>query len=299
VGRSTSAEPDPTTQARRRLIAGLAGLVAEEGLRAMTVGGICAAARMSRRTFYDVFDDLDDCLVTGIALAFDELQAAVAAVAEPVCDEPWEARAVRIVTALVAAFEGNGSLSHLCLIDEGSGGPAGHAIRRDALTRLAAALADQAPLEDAALRHATARGAVVAVLELADARGGESDAVVPSAVYVALAPFSGRSVAGHWSRCVASVIAAAPPRPPAEPAPWWRYAPNVTELSRRTLLHLEASPGASNVAVARAIGVAHDSQISRHLARLEREGVVERRREGRANVWRLTARGQELARRVR
>jgi DNA-binding MarR family transcriptional regulator len=39
--------------------------------------------------------------------------------------------------------------------------------------------------------------------------------------------------------------------------------------------------------------------MSRHLARLQREGVVERRKEGRTNAWRLTARGQEAVRSLR
>ena len=35
--------------------------------------------------------------------------------------------------------------------------------------------------------------------------------------------------------------------------------------------------------------------MSRHLVRLERAGLVERRKEGRTNAWRLTGRGVEVA----
>jgi DNA-binding transcriptional ArsR family regulator len=73
----------------------------------------------------------------------------------------------------------------------------------------------------------------------------------------------------------------------------------VTELTRQTVLHLVAHPDACNVEIARAIGVRHESQMSRHLVRLERAGVVERRKEGRTNAWRLTARGEEAVRSLR
>jgi DNA-binding transcriptional ArsR family regulator len=70
----------------------------------------------------------------------------------------------------------------------------------------------------------------------------------------------------------------------------------VTELTRQTVLYLLAHPGACNVEVARAVGVRHESQMSRHLVRLERAGIVTRRRAGRANAWRLSERGVDAAR---
>ena len=39
--------------------------------------------------------------------------------------------------------------------------------------------------------------------------------------------------------------------------------------------------------------------MSRHLGRLERAGMVSRRKEGRTNAWVLTARGEEAARTLR
>jgi predicted ArsR family transcriptional regulator len=39
--------------------------------------------------------------------------------------------------------------------------------------------------------------------------------------------------------------------------------------------------------------------MSRHLARLQREGVVQCHKQGRANAWRLTVRGEEAVRSLR
>ena len=73
----------------------------------------------------------------------------------------------------------------------------------------------------------------------------------------------------------------------------------VTELTGQTLRYLNGHPGAANVDIARAVDVRHESQMSRHLGRLERAGMVSRRKEGRTNAWCLTARGEEAARTLR
>jgi DNA-binding MarR family transcriptional regulator len=73
----------------------------------------------------------------------------------------------------------------------------------------------------------------------------------------------------------------------------------VTELTSQTLRYLNGHPGAANIDIARAIDVRHESQMSRHLGRLERAGMVSRRKEGRTNAWVLTARGEEAARTLR
>ena len=67
----------------------------------------------------------------------------------------------------------------------------------------------------------------------------------------------------------------------------------------QTLRYLNGHPGAANIDIARAVDVRHESQMSRHLSRLERAGMVSRRKEGRANAWVLTARGEEAAHTLR
>ena len=186
------------------------------------------------------------------------------------------------------------------MIEPHSGSAVALSIRHAAVHRLALVLAAGATVGDAALRDAAARGAVGAILELAtDPILAEESlqSIVAPALYTALAPFTGRRVA--------SQRAANPPRISAVSAPPdVRRAPaveqlQVTELTRQTVLHLLAHPEACNVEIARAIGVRHESQMSRHLVRLERAGIVEHRKEGRTNAWRLTEQGQETARSLR
>src|SRR5271166_676524 len=50
---------------RSRLIAALMVTVAEVGYTELTVGKILSRARVSRKTFYHVFDDREDCFLAG------------------------------------------------------------------------------------------------------------------------------------------------------------------------------------------------------------------------------------------
>jgi AcrR family transcriptional regulator/DNA-binding MarR family transcriptional regulator len=284
---------------RQRLIVAMAQVAAERGRRGASVELVCERAGMSRRTFYEHFTDGEQCFISAVGQSFDQLFAAIntAVDAEP---RDWEDRACMTVAALLATLDGNRTLARLCVIEPHSDSPVALSIRHAAVHRLALALAAGATVGDAALRDAAARGAVGAILELATdpiLAGDSLQPVVAPALYTALAPFTGRRVAG--------LRAANPPRISAmgitsdAPPPSATDPLLVTELTRQTVLHLAANPEACNVDIARAIGVRHESQMSRHLGRLERVGIVERHKEGRANAWRLTAKGCETAAHLR
>ncbi|MET0602407.1 MAG: TetR family transcriptional regulator [Baekduia sp.] len=283
---------------RQRLIAAMAHVAAEHGRRGAIVELVCERAGVSRRTFYEHFTDGEQCFVSAIGQAFDQLFAAINAAVGAAESHDWEDRACMTVVALVATLDRDRTLARLCVIEPHSGSPVALSIRHAAVHRLALALAAGATVGDETLRDAAARGAVGAILELATdpILDGESlQPIVAPALYTALAPFTGRRVA--------SQRAADPPHIAAMSVAAAADAPRVsatdqllvTELTRQTVLHLAASPDACNVDIARAIGVRHESQMSRHLVRLERAGIVQRRKVGRTNAWRLTARGHKAA----
>jgi DNA-binding MarR family transcriptional regulator len=73
----------------------------------------------------------------------------------------------------------------------------------------------------------------------------------------------------------------------------------LTELARSTLLFLDDRPGTSSAEIGVAVGVTHASQMSRHLRRLEGEGLVVGARDGRRNAWALTVLGTETVTQLR
>jgi AcrR family transcriptional regulator/DNA-binding transcriptional ArsR family regulator len=305
-----SATPQPRTRGdqvvlgngepsqRQRLITAMGQVAAEQGRRAATVEAACERAGMSKRSFYEHFTDGEQCFVSAVGQAFDQLFAAIDLVASRPLH--WEDRACALIAGLIAALDGDRTMARLCVVESHCSGPVARSIRNAAVHRLALVLAAGATVGNQALGDAAARGAIGAIFELVTdpiAAGAPLQEVMGPAVYLGLVPFAGRRTA--------SARAAHAPQmfPPRQHGPRQegdgRTAIGqllVTELTRQTVLHLADHPDARNVDIARAVGVRHGSQMSRHLARLERAGVVGRRKDGRTNAWRLTALGREAAR---
>jgi DNA-binding transcriptional ArsR family regulator len=135
-------------------------------------------------------------------------------------------------------------------------------------------------------------GATGALWELVRQRLADRDADHPihelagPAIFLILAPYIGRAEAMR--------LAVHPPvltlSGPGSHATEWSPG-RLTELTQQSLLFLRDRPLASNTEIAEGIGVNHASQISRHLGRLAREGLVVSSRHGRRNAWSLTERG--------
>jgi AcrR family transcriptional regulator len=287
---------------RDRLVAAMGELTAELGWSAVGVHHVCQRAGVSRRTFYDIYVDREGCLADTHEEAFGRLTEHVEAAVRDAGSE-WEDRAVAATQALLGAWDADRVLAHLCLVSSIGAGADTRALRSAAIGRLARLLTG-AP-EVAVLGELTLTSAIGGVWELAlRALSEDPDAAIADlggvAIYLMLSPFVGRRQAA----------ARAAGRGSCAPAYVTRWTPTVvgdsdergllvTELTGQTLRYLNGHPGAANIDIARAVDVRHESQMSRHLGRLERAGMVARRKEGRANAWRLTARGEEAARTLR
>ncbi len=282
---------------RQRLLTAMGDVVVERGRGGATVELVCKRAGMSRRTFYELFTDVEQCFIGAVGQAFARLLNAIDD-SVAAAGEHWEERAVAAIVALLDTLERDPVMARLCLIEPLSGNRVALSLRNAAVHRVATVVTAGAVMEDEALRDVAARGAVGAVLQLAGDRlmeGGSLRDLAGPVVYTTMAPFIGRRTAASYAERVPEP---APFEPVVRPQPALGHG-LMTELTRMTLLHLEQHPGSSNVDIARAVAVRHESQMSRHLHRLERAGVLRCRREGRINVWQLTALGQEAADQVR
>jgi AcrR family transcriptional regulator len=286
---------------RDRLVAATAQLSAELGSSAIGVHHICQRAGVSRRTFYDLFTDRDACFVDAHQEAFGRL---VGHVAEAVADagDEWEDRAVAVTQALLSAWDADRVLAHLCLVSSVSGSSETMGLRRTAIAQIAGLLAD-APRQPLAAEPVLA-GAIGSVWELAfrsltEDSGASINELAGTAIYLLLAPFAGRRQAAARAAGRGGATAYVTRWTPTVVGNSEELGLLVTELTGQTLRYLDGHPGAANIDIARAVDVRHESQMSRHLGRLERAGIVERRKEGRTNAWRLTARGHEAARSLR
>jgi len=286
---------------RDRLVAAMGELTAELGLAAVGVHHVCQRAGVSRRTFYELYTDRDACVVDTHEEAFGRL---VDHLAEAVADagSAWEDRAVAVTQAMLEAWDADRVLAQLCLVSSVSGHREAMELRRAAMTQIAGLLADppRQPMVEASVLACAITGiwglAFASLTEKPDASINDLAGV---AIFLLVAPFAGRRHAAARAAGRGGTTAYVTRWTPTVAAGGDDRGLLVTELTSQTLRYLNGHPGAANIDIARAIDVRHESQMSRHLRRLERAGMVTRRKEGRSNAWGLTARGEEAARALR
>jgi AcrR family transcriptional regulator len=280
---------------RDRLVAAMGELTAEVGVSTVGVHHVCQRAGVSRRTFYDVYGDRDACFLDAVGEAQGRLVAHVAAAVAQAGAE-WEDRVVAAIRALIATLCADRTLGHLCVVAPLAAGPEALALRRASMDELAKLLGPPPHVDvPTDLVLAAALGGVWELLRHFLTDDVAEHEVTAAAINALLAPFVGRRRAAVRAQdpgdAVTFVTRWTPSVPEADSA-----SVMLTELTRQTLQYLAGHPGATNIEVARAVDVRHESQMSRHLGRLESAGIVVRRKEGRSNAWRLTVRGAEAAR---
>jgi AcrR family transcriptional regulator len=296
VRRRGSVDGSPTQ--RDRLVAAMGELVAELGETAIGIHHVCQRAGISRRTFYELYVDRDACLLDTLAVAQDRLVGCVAEAVDAAGPE-WEDRAVAVTRALVGTLCADRILGYLCVVAPLAAGREALSLRRAAMDEIGGLLGEPpsvGPAADVVL--AAALGGVWELLRRHLTEAPQDD-LAAAATYGVLTPFVGRRRAVTRASVLGDPAVFVARWTPSDAGVDQRPGLLVTELTRQTLEYLDGHPDATNIAVARAVDVRHESQMSRHLARLHREGVVQRRKEGRTNAWRLTARGQEAARSLR
>ena len=100
---------------RRRLLCATAELAYEQGVQALTIATICERAALSRKTFYDIFDEREDCLYA----AFEDAVAQVTRVVEKatVGDRSWLERIRVGLEALLLFFDREPGLARLLVVE--------------------------------------------------------------------------------------------------------------------------------------------------------------------------------------
>lgn len=185
---------------RRRILQGMVQVVAEKGYGDARIADAVEVAGVSRKTFYEIFEDKEDCFLA----AYDEwterfTQAAMAAF-EREDGAPWAER----ITAALAAFLGelaeHPAAARVCIVEVLAAGPKALA-RRDAALRRFAELIDQGRADSGlALPGLTGRALAGGIHELLHsellhgaARG--VPARLPDLVYWVVHPYLGEEEA--------------------------------------------------------------------------------------------------------
>ncbi len=286
---------------RSRILAAMVEESATRGAANVSVAHVVSRAGVSRRTFYEVFTDREDCFVS----AFDE---GVARASRYVLDryDPaarWIERVRAILGGLLAFLDAEPDTGRLLLV--GSLGAGSETLkRRQHVLAQATAIVDEGRSETAAARALpalTSEGVVGGVSSVLHSRLLDSDPrpfvelAAPLTSMVAL-PYLGTAAAVRELARAAPSPARARPTP--VPDPLRRLGMRLTYRTVRVLTAVAATPGGSNRQVANESGIGDPGQISKLLARLHGLGLIENTgaptARGAPNSWVLTDRGWEV-----
>jgi AcrR family transcriptional regulator len=293
---------------RRRLLQAMEGLLAEVGIEDATIGRISKQAGVSRRTFYEVFEDREECFL----VAFDHAIERIAAELAPVyrSERRWSARMRALLTALLEHFDAHPGVARMCVVETLRAGPAVLERRRWVLDALASVVDDGR----AEVGHGseplplTAEGVVGGALAVVHARllacsptddSGQWSLVelVNPLMGMILHPYAGAAAARReLDRPVKKAPAAAVANGARDP--FKGLSIRFTYRTARVLATIAADSGASNRMIADSAGIGDDGQMSRLLRRLQSAALIENLGEGHTrgepNAWWLTPRGEAI-----
>jgi AcrR family transcriptional regulator/DNA-binding MarR family transcriptional regulator len=298
---------------RRRLLSAVVELAGEGSVQSLSVAVVCGRAGVSRRTFYDLFVDREDCLQ---AVFEDSVESARQAVVQAVlCDEHgervdrprrthgWTERIRAGLTTLLSLLDRDPGLAQMMIVHGPGLGPKALAIRGQILAQ-AATIIDEGRGEARSGREPpplTAEGTVGAVLSVIHTRLLEHDPhplieLAGSLTALIVHPYLGPAAA---RRELDRDIQFEPIRVRKLPADPFKDLPiRLTYRTALVLTSIARSPGSSSRQVADASGITDPGQISRLLTRLRTSGLIQDDgvgpSKGMARAWSLTERGEGI-----
>ena len=286
---------------RARILAALVEVARERGAGGVTVAHVVARSGVSRRTFYELFEDRDACFLAAFETAVEHAAARVRLLLEQ--ESSWRERMRAGLLALLEFLDEEPGLGGLCVVDALGAGSAALARRAVVVAQLVDAV-DGGRLEakvGTTPTRLTAEGVVGGVLGVLYARLAERD---PRPLFALLNPLMGMIVLPYLGPAAAGREASRPVPTPRRRVERPRSNPlegldmRLTYRTARVLSTIASESGSSNRRIADAAGVQDQGQISKLLARLEHLGLLENAAEGASrgepNAWRLTPRGREV-----
>lgn len=291
---------------RRRLLAAMVQVLAEQGLRGATVQLVSARAEVSPAAFRKLFPSIDDCF---LALLEQMRTRSTTLMVEAFKRETsWEDGVLAGLEALLMFLDSEPALAKVCLVEALAGPSRGLKQRAESLQQLKPLLdglrkqlqADQQPPAMAA------DAAIASVFGILHAKlvNGEAPPFIEllgELAGIVVAPYLGVQVARKQTErgeARAQMLAQEATTPASEPIVTIPKVVRHASAHRRRLClaYVAENPGVSNQTIAAGIDLSHHGQLSTVLSGLEEAGLLTLRRGGAglANAWRLSPRGEQV-----
>jgi AcrR family transcriptional regulator len=287
---------------RVRIVAAMIEECAERGSGNVTVAHVVARAGVSRRTFYELFNDREDCFLG----AFDESVARVSRSVLEAYDPnaSWAERIRMALTGLLSFLDVERGTGRLLIVGSLGAGAKALEHRGRVLSQMIALVDEGRTLtgtgteskSDAELPPLTAEGIVGGVLSVLHSRLLDEDA---EPLVALTGPLMGMIVLPYLGPAAARRELAKPvPKTPvrrAEGSPLGRLEMRLTYRTVRVLMAIAEHPGSSNRVVALTAEVTDQGQMSKLLARLHNLDLIANTgggaSRGEPNAWTLTDKG--------
>jgi AcrR family transcriptional regulator len=317
-----------------RILQAVVEVIDERGFAGASVGLVIARAKVSRRTFYELFTGLEEALIAVMDKTLEQLSVRASQAFEEEGD--WTDGMRAALAAGLAFFDSEPELARVTMIETLAAGPVvrvhlehvAETFRRLVVARIESEVSHASPV--------AAESVLASVMGLIKAR---LIAREPEPLIELLGPLMGMTVTPlvmdeqraaeevrRGDELARTMQAAATARAQSTTAgvkqaawlgtdagqPAWLGVGASQELQAmltnprarraRECLRFLAEQGGrgsypSNREIAAGIGITHQSQISKLLSELVGEGLAVKRSEGagKRNAWRLTQRGEEIA----
>jgi AcrR family transcriptional regulator len=293
---------------RARVVAGMVEVACEHGVGSVAVAHVVERAGVSRRTFYELFENREACFLA----AFEDCLRRAGEHVLPAFrqDGHWVARVRSSLVALLEFLDLEPVVGRLLIVASLGGGVEVRERRRGVLAQINAFLdrgREQSRSEKESLPSLTVEGVVGGVLSILHARLSEPEEA-PGSLLELTGPLMSMIVLPYLGASAARKELERPTPTPRTPSPRLNDVNPLGPLSElhmrltyrtmRVLLAVAAHPGGSNRQIADAAGIADQGQISKLLARLHNLKLVENigasTTRGEPNSWTLTNKGWEL-----
>jgi AcrR family transcriptional regulator/DNA-binding MarR family transcriptional regulator len=302
------ADADVGVLQRARLTSATLAVLDDGPPQELTVAKVITHAGVSRKTFYQLFSDIEDCFLATLEGGFARARS-VASAAYAGQQEPREGVRAAVI-ALLEAFDEDRQLARLCLLYPMSAGGRAAARRRAVIAELAEviALADL-DVPDAGFPPMLARAVVSGLLALlcerllTEPQRSLSELQGP-VMSIIVMPFLGRRQACEELDVACRVavrgkhLSRQEITSTADPLGGVRF--RITPRTLGVLDVIQQQPGASNREIAAEVGITDQGQISKLLKRLAGLGLAvnygQGAQQGARNEWRLTQLGEGLMR---
>jgi len=293
------------------MLAAAVEAVEDVGYARMTVAQVISRARVSRKTFYDVFTDREDCFLAAFEQALSQARLIAQ---EAYQNEPSWRDGIRAALARLLMFmDEEPGLAKLCVVEALGAGERVLDRRAQVLDELAEVIdrgraATNATREPPDVTAEGVVGAIFAVLHTRVLEAGNQPLtdLLGSLMSMIVLPYLGARAAGRELARPPLELPASDGRPRAltrQKDPLEGLNMRLTYRTVRVLMVIAERPGASNREIAEGSGIIDQGQISKLLNRLARLKLVENLGEGQekgaANAWHLTARGAQVERATR